>query len=192
MKSQNLELNSSGQNTKSSQNREALQKVGQMESKAVSKVLKPSGDDFWKNPYLLSSLSLLILVLLFLFRKRKKWFGNKHMQEQAFKAPKLNNVQDALEAAIAPSTSVIESISLMEQCLFTYCSYILSQDSIRLSRNEIYVLLSNHIGSEKIAEIRHLFTVLDAYRYSKGTDSLSFDGLKDSFKKQVLALLAHS
>ena len=192
LKSQNLELNSSGQNTKPSQNREALQKVGQMESKAVSKVLKPSGDDFWKNPYLLSSLSLLILVLLFLFRKRKKWFGNKHMQEQAFKAPKLKNVQDALEAAIAPSGSVIESISLMEQCLFTYCSYILSQDSIRLSRNEIYVLLSNHIGSEKIAEIRHLFTVLDAYRYSKGTDSLSFDGLKDSFKKQVLALLAYS
>ena len=192
LNSQNLELNSSGQNTKPSQNREAPQKVGQMESKAVSKVLKPSGDDFWKNPYLLSSLSLLILVLLFLFRKRKKWFGDKHRQEQAFKAPKLNNVQDALEAAIAPSGSVIESISLMEQCLFTYCSFVLSQDSIRLSRNEIYVLLSNHIGSEKIEEIRHLFTVLDAYRYSKGTDSLSFDGLKDSFKKQVLALLAHS
>ena len=114
------------------------------------------------------------------------------MKEQAFTAPKLSNVQNALDAAIEPSGSIVQSISLMEQCLFTYCSYVLSQDSIRLSRNEIYVLLSNHIAPDKIEEIRHLFTVLDAYRYSKDTDSLSFEGLRDSFNKQVSDLLMHS
>ena len=79
----------------------------------------------------------------------------------------------------------------MEQFLFTYCSYVLSQDSIRLSRNEIYVLLSNHIDSEKIEEIRHLFSVLDAYRYSKEIYPLSMKELRDSFKKRVSGFLVN-
>lgn len=192
LKSGNLELNSSGKNIKSTQDRALLKKADEIESKAVSKVLKPSNEDLWRNPYVLSALGVLLLLLLFFFRKQKKWFVARDMKEQAFTAPKLSNVQNALDAAIEPSGSIVQSISLMEQCLFTYCSYVLSQDSIRLSRNEIYVLLSNHIAPDKIEEIRHLFTVLDAYRYSKDTDSLSFEGLRDSFNKQVSDLLMHS
>jgi len=189
LKSQNLDLNTSGKITKSTPDLDALQKEVETESKAVSKNLKPSNEGFWPNPYLLCCLSVLLLLFLFLFRNKNKWFGPKHIKEQGFKPPKLNDVKNALELAIEPSDA-IESIALMEQCLFMYCSYVLSQDSIRLSRNEIYVLLSNHIDSENIEEIRHLFTVMDAYRYSKDTDSLSFEGLRDSFKKQVSGYLA--
>ena len=189
LKSQNLELNTLGKIIKSTQDLEALQKEVETDSKVVSKDLKPSNEGFWPNPYVLCFLSVLLLLFLFLFKNKNKWFGPKHIKEHGFKPPKLNDVKNALELAIEPSDA-IESIALMEQCLFMYCSYVLSQDSIRLSRNEIYVLLSNHIDSEKIEEIRHLFTVLDAYRYAKDTDSLSFEGLRDSFKKQVSGYLA--
>ena len=189
LKSQNLELNTFGEKLKSTEGREALQKDVEAESKAVSQNLKPSKDVFWQNAYVLSCLSVLLLLLFFFFKNPKKWLGPKQIKQQGFKPPKLIDVQNALAGAIEPSDT-IESIALMEQCLFIYCSYVLSQDSIRLSRNEIYVLLSNHIDSEKIEEIRQLFTVLDTYRYSKHTDSLSFDDLRDSFKKQVSGFLA--
>lgn len=189
LKSQNLELNTFGEKLKSTEGREALQKEVETESKAVSQNLKPSKDGFWQNAYVLSCLSVLLLLLFFFFKNPKKWLGPKRIKQQGFKPPKLIDVKNALEAAIGPSDT-IESIALMEQCLFIYCSYVLSQDSVRLSRNEIYVLLSNHIDSEKIEEIRQLFTVLDTYRYSKHTDSLSFDDLRDSFKKQVSGFLA--
>lgn len=189
LKSQNLELNTSGKITKSTPDLESLQKEVETESKAISKDLKPSNEGFWPIVYVLCCLSVLLLFFLFLFKNKKKWFGPKHIKKQGFKPPKLNDVKNALELAIEPSNA-IESIALMEQCLFMFCSYVLSQDSIRLSRNEIYVLLSNHIDSENIEEIRHLFTVLDAYRYSKDTDSLSFEGFRDYFKKQVSGYLA--
>ena len=149
LKSQNLELNTSGKITKSNPYLEALQKEVETESKAVFKNLKPSNEVFGQTLICCVVLGVLLLLFLFLFRNKKKWFGPKHIKEQGFKPPKLNDVKNALEVAIEPSDA-IESIALMEQCLFMYCSYVLSQDSIRLSRNEIHVLLSNHIDSENM------------------------------------------
>ena len=150
---------------------------------------KPSDDHLLLNPFLLYSLLVLLLILLFFIGKQRKWFEAKRKNIQAFQPPKINQVQAALKLAIGPSDSVIESIGLMEQCLFTYCSYLLSQDSVRLSRNEIYLLLSNHISYENIEAIRQLFTALDTFRYSRDTSLLSFEELRDSFQKQVSQLL---
>tara|TARA_B100001287_G_C22685626_1_gene533368 strand:- start:157 stop:1839 length:1683 start_codon:yes stop_codon:yes gene_type:complete len=190
LQSQNLELNNTGKIIKSTQDRGSLNEEVETESKAVTKNLKPSDKVLWSNAYLISCLSVLLFLLLILFRNKKKWFGPKHRREQGFQTPKLIDVQKAYAVAIKPSDS-LESVGLMEQFLFTYCSYVLSQDSIRLSRNEIYVLLSNHIDSEKIEEIRHLFSVLDAYRYSKEIYPLSMKELRDSFKKRVSGFLVN-
>lgn len=190
MQSGYLELNVSSENIKSQQEIKSQKKVVKTKRQAASKALSPLANNLWRNPYILGFLFILLLVVLFLIFKQKKWFEGKSKEVQLFKLPKINNVQKALEEAMAPSNSVIESIGLMEQCLFTYCSYLLSQDSIRLSRNEIYLLLSNYIRPEKIDEIRQLFTTLDAYRYSKDTSLLSFEALRETFQKQVSRLLS--
>ena len=190
MQSGYLELNVSSENIKSQQEIKSQKKVVKTKRQAASKALSPLANNLWRNPYILGFLFILLLVVLFLIFKQKKWFEGKSKEAQLFKLPKINNVQKALEEAMAPSNSVIESIGLMEQCLFTYCSYLLSQDSIRLSRNEIYLLLSNYIRPEKIDEIRQLFTTLDAYRYSKDTSLLSFEALRETFQKQVSRLLS--
>ena len=190
MQSGYLELNVSSENIKSQQEIKSQKKVVKTKRQAASKALSPLANNLWRNPYILGFLFILLLVVLFLIFKQKKWFEGKSKEVQLFKLPKINNVQKALEEAMAPSNSVIESIGLMEQCLFTYCSYLLCQDSIRLSRNEIYLLLSNYIRPEKIDEIRQLFTTLDAYRYSKDTSLLSFEALRETFQKQVSRLLS--
>ena len=137
----------------------------------------------------LSFLFLLLLLAIFFFWKRKKWLATNKNVVRVYIPPQLSQVENALADAIDPSKKLVESIALMEQCLFTYCSFILSQDSIRLSRNEIYVLLSNHISSEKVESIRNLYTVLDAYRYSNENQTLSFEEFRVSFDQQVSSFL---
>ena len=189
MQSKKLVLNDGGNTNKSTESVTKSNRDDGIEVQVNSKMSKPSDDDLLLNPFLLYSLLVLLLILLFFIGKQRKWFEAKRENIQAFQPPKINQVQVALKLAIEPSDSVIESIGLMEQCLFTYCSYLLSQDSVRLSRNEIYLLLSNHISHENIEAIRQLFTALDTFRYSRDTSLLSFEELRDSFQRQVSQLL---
>ena len=189
MQSKKLVLNAGGNTNNSTESLTKSNRDDGIEVQVNSKMSKPSDDDLLLNPFLLYSLLVLLIILLFFIGKQRKWFEAKRENIQAFQPPKINQVQAALKLAIEHSNSVIESIGLMEQCLFTYCSYLLSQDSMRLSRNEIYLLLSNHISHENIEAIRQLFTALDTFRYSRDISLLSFEELRDSFQKQVSQLL---
>ena len=82
-----------------------------------------------------------------------------------------------------------ESLPKMEHCLFTLCSFLLSQDSLKLSRNEIYLFLSKQISQEQIDDIRSLFTSIDEKRYAQGLSQSSFTQFQLSFKERVLTIL---
>ena len=189
MRSKNLVLNTQLKDKKSKKNQNILKKPDSTQLENESNTTTTSKNEFWRNSYALLFLFLLLLLAIFFFWKRKKWLATNKNVVRVYIPPQLSQVENALADAIDPSKKLVESIALMEQCLFTYCSYVLSQDSIRLSRNEIYVLLSNHISSEKVEAIRNLFTVLDAYRYSNENQTLSFEEFRVSFDQQVSSFL---
>ena len=189
MRSTNLVLNTQLKDKKSKKNQNILKKPDSTQLENESNTTTTSKNPFWRNSYALSFLFLLLLLAIFFFWKRKKWLATNKNVVREYLPPQLSQVENALADAIDPSKKLVESIVLMEQCLFTYCSFILSQDSIRLSRNEIYVLLSNHISSEKVESIRNLYTVLDAYRYSNENQTLSFEEFRVSFDQQVSSFL---
>ena len=189
MRSTNLVLNTQLKDKKSKKNQNIPKKPDSTQLENESNTTTTSKNPFWRNSYALSFLFLLLLLAIFFFWKRKKWLATNKNVVREYLPPQLSQVENALADAIDPSKKLVESIALMEQCLFTYCSYVLSQDSIRLSRNEIYVLLSNHISSEKVEAIRNLFTVLDAYRYSNENQTLSFEEFRVSFDQQVSSFL---
>ena len=189
MRSKNLVLNTQLKDKKSKKNQNILKKPDSTQLENESNTTTTSKNEFWRNSYALLFLFLLLLLAIFFFWKRKKWLATNKNVVREYLPPQLSQVRVALADAIDPSKKLVESIALMEQCLFTYCSYVLSQDSIRLSRNEIYVLLSNHISSEKVEAIRNLFTVLDAYRYSNENQTLSFEEFRVSFDQQVSSFL---
>ena len=189
MRSTNLVLNTQLKDKKSKKNQNILKKPDSTQLENESNTTTTSKNPFWRNSYALSFLFLLLLLAIFFFWKRKKWLATNKNVVRVYIPPQLSQVENALADAIDPSKKLVESIALMEQCLFTYCSYVLSQDSIRLSRNEIYVLLSNHISSEKVESIRNLYTVLDAYRYSNENQTLSFEEFRVSFDQQVSSFL---
>ena len=189
MRSTNLVLNTQLKDKKSKKNQNIPKKPDSTQLENESNTTTTSKNPFWRNSYALSFLFLLLLLAIFFFWKRKKWLATNKNVDRVYIPPQLSQVENALADAIDPSKKLVESIALMEQCLFTYCSYVLSQDSIRLSRNEIYVLLSNHISSEKVESIRNLYTVLDAYRYSNENQTLSFEEFRVSFDQQVSSFL---
>ena len=189
MRSTNLVLNTQLKDKKSKKNQNILKKPVSTQLENESNTTTTSKNPFWRNSYALSFLFLLLLLAIFFFWKRKKWLATNKNLVRVYIPPQLSQVENALADAIDPSKKLVESIALMEQCLFTYCSYVLSQDSIRLSRNEIYVLLSNHISSEKVESIRNLYTVLDAYRYSNENQTLFFEEFRVSFDQQVSSFL---
>ena len=189
MRSTNLVLNTQLKDKKSKKNQNILKKPDSTQLENESNTTTTSKNEFWRNSYALLFLFLLLLLAIFFFWKRKKWLATNKNVVREYLPPQLSQVENALADAIDPSKKLVESIALMEQCLFTYCSYVLSQDSIRLSRNEIYVLLSNHISSEKVESIRNLYTVLDAYRYSNENQTLSFEEFRVSFDQQVSSFL---
>ena len=189
MRSTNLVLNTQLKDKKSKKNQNILKKPDSTQLENESNTTTTSKNEFWRNSYALLFLFLLLLLAIFFFWKRKKWLATNKNVVRVYIPPQLSQVENALADAIDPSKKLVESIALMEQCLFTYCSYVLSQDSIRLSRNEIYVLLSNHISSEKVESIRNLYTVLDAYRYSNENQTLSFEEFRVSFDQQVSSFL---
>ena len=189
MRSTNLVLNTQLKDKKSKKNQNIPKKPDSTQLENESNTTTTSKNEFWRNSYALLFLFLLLLLAIFFFWKRKKWLATNKNVVRVYIPPQLSQVENALADAIDPSKKLVESIALMEQCLFTYCSYVLSQDSIRLSRNEIYVLLSNHISSEKVESIRNLYTVLDAYRYSNENQTLSFEEFRVSFDQQVSSFL---
>jgi len=189
MRSTNLVLNTQLKDKKSKKNQNIPKKPDSTQLENESNNTTTSKNPFWRNFYALSFLFLLLFLAIYFFWKRKKWLATNKNVVREYLPPQLSQVRVALADAIDPSKKLVESIALMEQCLFTYCSYVLSQDSIRLSRNEIYVLLSNHISSEKVEAIRNLFTVLDAYRYSNENQTLSFEEFRVSFDQQVSSFL---
>ena len=189
MRSTNLVLNTQLKDKKSKKNQNIPKKPDSTQLENESNTTTTSKNEFWRNSYALLFLFLLLLLAIFFFWKRKKWLATNKNVVRVYIPPQLSQVENALADAIDPTKKLVESIALMEQCLFTYCSYVLSQDSIRLSRNEIYVLLSNHISSEKVEAIRNLYTVLDAYRYSNENQTLSFEEFRASFDQQVSSFL---
>ena len=189
MRSKNLVLNTQLKDRKSKKNQNIPKKPDSTQLENESNNTTTSKNPFWRNFYALSFLFLLLFLAIYFFWKRKKWLATNKNVVREYLPPQLSQVRVALADAIDPSKKLVESIALMEQCLFTYCSYVLSQDSIRLSRNEIYVLLSNHISSEKVEAIRNLYTVLDAYRYSNENQTLSFEEFRVSFDQQVSSFL---
>ena len=189
MRSTNLVLNTQLKDKKSKKNQNIPKKPDSTQLENESNNTTTSKNPFWRNFYALSFLFLLLFLAIYFFWKRKKWLATNKNVVREYLPPQLSQVRVALADAIDPSKKLVESIALMEQCLFTYCSYVLSQDSIRLSRNEIYVLLSNHISSEKVEAIRNLYTVLDAYRYSNENQTLSFEEFRVSFDQQVSSFL---
>lgn len=137
---------------------------------------------------LLALLFCLALSWLsfFVFKRRR---ASRRAKALHFKLPKLSDIQKAMNSATDKSNTEAKSVAKMEDCLFLYCSYVLSQNSMRLSRNEIYLLLSNTLSQEKISEIRELFADLDAHRYATGYASVGFNELKKTFHQRFNALI---
>tara|TARA_B110000046_G_scaffold48754_1_gene54139 strand:+ start:26668 stop:28344 length:1677 start_codon:yes stop_codon:yes gene_type:complete len=128
-------------------------------------------------------------VLLFLFFfYRRKWKSDA-INHTAYHVPKLSTVQKQIKSAVDPLIEESESLPKMEHCLFTLCSFLLSQDSLKLSRNEIYLFLSKQISQEQIDDIRSLFTSIDEKRYAQGLSQSSFTQFQLSFKERVLTIL---
>ena len=81
-------------------------------------------------------------------------------------------------------------LSKMERCLLSYCSYVLAQDTLKLSRNEIYLLLGNYLSQESLQEVQILFSSLDSIRFGNNLSEVPFKALKINFKQTLDNLLS--
>ena len=147
--------------------------------------LKVESNLIYRVLLVLSCVAALLFLFLLFRRKRAK----KVIPEIVYKVPKLSMIQKQIDSVIDPLIPEAEALSKMEDCLFTLCSFLLSQDSLRLSRNEIYLFLSNQISQEQINDIRSLFTSIDAKRYAVDLSESTFPEFKERFKERVLNIL---
>ena len=159
-----------------------LVKPKQVSSKSILKV----ESNLIYRVLLVLSFGAALLFLFLLFRRKR---AKKVIPEIAYKVPNLSMIQKQIDSVIDPLIPEAEALSKMEDCLFTLCSFLLSQDSLRLSRNEIYLFLSNQISQEQINDIRSLFTSIDAKRYAVDLSEYTFLEFKESFKERVLNIL---
>lgn len=143
----------------------------------------------WNN--LIEYISVLLLTSLLLFglikRKRKK---QANLRTKEFLVPKKQDIKMGISEALNPKLEISTSLVKMEHCLFNYCSYVLSQDSLKLSRNEIYLLLNNHISQENLKNIQVLFSSIDSFRFGKNIADMPFNALKRDFKDTLSALIS--
>jgi hypothetical protein len=143
----------------------------------------------WNN--LIEYISVLLLTSLLLFglfkRKRKK---QSNLRTKEFLVPKKQDIKMGISEALNPKLEISTSLVKMEHCLFNYCSFVLSQDSLKLSRNEIYLLLNNHISQENLKNIQVLFSSIDSFRFGKNIADMPFNALKRDFKDTLSALIS--
>jgi hypothetical protein len=143
----------------------------------------------WNN--LIEYISVLLLTSLLLFglfkRKRKK---QSNLMTKEFLVPKKQDIKMGISEALNPKLEISTSLVKMEHCLFNYCSFVLSQDSLKLSRNEIYLLLNNHISQENLKNIQVLFLSIDSFRFGKNIADMPFNALKRDFKDTLSALIS--
>ena len=99
-------------------------------------------------------------------------------------------VSHSLKVALDPGLETALVLSKMEQCLLSYCSYVLAQDTLKLSRNEIYLLLGNYLSQESLQEIQILFSSLDSIRFGNNLSEVPFKALKINFKQTLDNLLS--
>ena len=134
---------------------------------------------------------VLCLAALLLFglikRKRKK---QTSLKKKEFLIPRKKDIKIGMSEALDPKLEISTSLAKMEHCLFNYCSFKLSQDSLKLSRNEIYLLLKNHLSQENLKNIQVLFSSIDAFRFGNNIDEMPFNALKRDFNDTLTALIS--
>jgi len=143
----------------------------------------------WNN--LTEYILVFCLTALFLFglikRKRKK---QTSLTKKEFLIPRKQDLKLGISEALDPKLEISTSLAKMEHCLFNYCSFKLSQDSLKLSRNEIYLLLKNHLSQENLKNIQVLFSSIDAFRFGNNIADMPFNALKRDFKDTLTALIS--
>ncbi len=121
---------------------------------------------------------------------RKKRKNRASLRNNEFSIPSKQVVSHSLKVALDPGLETALVLSKMEQCLLSYCSYVLAQDTLKLSRNEIYLLLGNYLSQESLQEIQILFSSLDSIRFGNNLSEVPFKALKINFKQTLDNLLS--
>jgi len=164
-------------------NQQQQQSIKKEEPNRNNKVI--TSDDYYWIPYLfISMIGLGALLLFWLYLKRRGSKNNVQDIQPSIKDIKaeLNKIEQ-----LSDSNTIL---SKMEECLSQTCSLLIGTSVLKVSRNEIYVLLIDKLESDELYRLKELYRQLDVFRFSKETSNLTLNDIKIEFKDLVLLILS--
>ena len=144
------------------------------------------------SPVLLYTLGFGTLgALLFLFLWKRKTSKERDVNIHIPTIKELKTmIQEIDELPISGQSDLV--LIKIEECLSKLCSFYIGTDRIHVSRNELYVLLLEHLNQENIQGLKDLFNRIDIHRYSKEMSELTQNDIKMDFKTLMSELLYKS
>ena len=80
-------------------------------------------------------------------------------------------------------------LSKMEECLAQACSFLIGVERLKVSRNELYVLLLDKLSPDVLFKLKQVYSRLDSVRFSNESLDFTMNNLKSDFKGLVNEIL---
>ena len=175
-------------------NEENVMSKGDHSNTGVNKnqFVENSKDSPGVNPVLLYTIgfgTFGALFLFFLWKRKTSKERDVNIHIPTIKEVKIM-IQEIDDLPVSGQSDLV--LIKIEECLSKICSYYIGTDRIHVSRNELYVLLLEHLNKENIQGLKDLFNRIDVQRYSKEMSELTQNDIKMDFNRLMSELLYKS
>ena len=155
--------------------------------KGVKKEIKNENSRAWILLIWIVLITVGVLLFIWIFLKRRSNQNKDTMihyptaKEIKILLNEIEHLPDTCDAGIV--------LSKMEECLARACSFLIGVERLKVSRNELYVLLLDKLSPDVLLKLKQVFSRLDSVRFSNESSDFAMNNLKSDFKGLVNEIL---